>query len=104
MKLIKLRLSNFKGVREFTLDAQGKSIAVFGENATGKTTVMDAFLWLLYGKDSQNKADFEIKTLDASGNVLHGLDHTVEAELEVGGQQLTLRKTYHEVYRLRGGE
>ncbi len=103
MKLISLRLSNFKGIREFTLDAQGQSIAVYGDNATGKTTIMDSFLWLLYGKDSQNKADFEIKTLGPDGEPLHGLDHTVEAELEVNGQSLTLRKTYHEVYTKKRG-
>lgn len=103
MKLIKLHLSNFKGIREFTLDAQGQSVSVYGDNATGKTTLFDAFTWLLFGKDSQNRADFEIKTLNADGNVLHGLDHTVEAELEIDGQSLTLRKTYHEVYTKRRG-
>lgn len=103
MKLIRLHLSNFKGIRDFTLDAQGRSINVYGDNATGKTTIMDAFLWLLYGKDSQNKADFEIKTLGLDGEPLHGLDHTVEAELKIDGQSLTLRKTYHEVYTKRRG-
>lgn len=103
MKLIKLHLSNFKGIRNFTLDAQGQSVSVFGDNATGKTSVMDGFLWLLYGKDSANKADFEIKTLDKYGQVLHGLDHTVEAELEINDQQLTLKKVYREVYTKKRG-
>jgi len=96
MHLHSLRLRNFKGIRDFVLDAQGMNLNVYGENATGKTTIMDSFLWLLFGKDSQNKADFEIKTLTPSGEAHHGLDHEVEATLEVNGRMLTLQKIYRE--------
>jgi len=61
MKLLSLTLKNFKGIRSFTLDAQGCDISVFGDNATGKTTLADAFMWLLFDKDSANRKDFEIK-------------------------------------------
>lgn len=103
MRLHKLHLRNFKGIREFTLEAQGRSVAIYGDNATGKTTIMDSFLWLLFGKDSQNKADFEIKTLTPSGEAHHGLDHEVEAGLEVNGRQLTLRKVYAEKWTKKRG-
>lgn len=96
MKILRLVLRNFKGVRNFTLDTQGGNVEVFGDNATGKTTIADAFSWLLFDKDSQNKATFDIKTLDENNNPLHGLEHEVEAVLEVGGKQLTLRKVYKE--------
>ena len=89
MKLIRLTLRNFKGIREFTLEARGRDIDVFGDNATGKTTLADAFMWLLFDKDSQNRKDFQIKTVDKHGNEIHGLDHEVEAVLEVNGQEIT---------------
>ena len=51
MKLLKLKLKNFKGIKDFTLETDGKNVNVYGENGTGKTTIFDAFLWLLFDKD-----------------------------------------------------
>ena len=68
MKLLKLTLKNFKGIRDFTLEANGKNVNCYGDNATGKTTIFDAFLWLLFDKDSKNRKDFELKTLDENNN------------------------------------
>jgi len=103
MKLNKLKLRNFKGIRNFTLDTQGKDVEIFGDNGTGKTTLADAASWLLFNKDSQNKSDFEIKTLDANGEPLHGLDHEVEAVLAIDDRVLTLRKVYHENWTKKRG-
>jgi hypothetical protein len=94
VKLIKLVLNNFKGIKNFTLEPQGEDVSVFGDNATGKTTLIDAFMWLLTGKDSANKADFEIKTLDSDGVPVHYLEHSVEAILE--DPALTLKRVYSE--------
>lgn len=96
MKLLKLKLKNFKGIKSLELKANGEDLRIFGDNATGKTTVYDSFLWLLFDKDSQNKADFAIKTLDKDGNVIHKLDHEVEGTFLVDGDEIVLRKTYRE--------
>ncbi|MDD3057132.1 MAG: hypothetical protein PHO72_02375 [Sphaerochaeta sp.] len=103
MKLLTHRLMNFKGIRDFTLDTQGQNMNIYGENATGKTTLYDAFLWLLFNKDSQNKTDFAIKTLDENGNEIHGLEHAVETVLDLGGKPLTLRKVYQEKWTKKRG-
>lgn len=103
MRLLYLRLKNFKGIREFVLDAQGADVDISGDNATGKTTLFDAFLWLLFEKDSQNRKDFEIKTLTPDGEPLHGLDHEVEATLDVGGRQITIRKVFREKWTKKRG-
>ena len=100
-----LTLSNFKGLEYFVLDAQGgQDIDVFGDNATGKTTLYDAFLWLLFDKDSSNRKTFNVKTLDASGEALHGLEHTVEAALLINGLPVTLKKTLTEKWTKKRGE
>lgn len=96
MKLIQLTLRNFKGVKEFTLNAAGESIRVFGDNATGKTTIFDAFTWLLFDKDSSNRKDFQIKTLDAAGQPVSGLNHEVEAIIQDGHKTVSLGKSYSE--------
>lgn len=96
LRLISLRLRNFKGIRDFTLDAQGQSVSVYGDNATGKTTLFDAFLWLLFDKDSQNRKDFEIKTLKENGEAEHGLEHEVEGVFSRNGIVFSLRKVFAE--------
>ena len=109
MKLLKLTLSNFKGIKDFTLDTQGGNVSVYADNALGKTTIFDAFLWLLFDKDSQNKKDFQIKTLDKAGEVIHGLSHEAEGVFDVGfnayckGRTVTLKKAYAEKYTKKRG-
>lgn len=92
--LNRIRLNNFKGIRngEYTFD--GKNAVVYGENGTGKTTLMDAMLWVLFGKDSNNRADFGIKTLETDGTVIPNVDHEVECTFMVNGKPLVLRKNY----------
>jgi DNA repair exonuclease SbcCD ATPase subunit len=104
MKLLRLRLRNFKGTKEFILETQGHNVNVFGDNASGKTTLQDAFLWVLFDKDSANRKDFAIKTLDANGQELHGLEHSVEAVLELdNGKRITLRKVFTEKWTKKRG-
>ena len=103
IRLLKLELENFKGIKRFSLETNGRDIAVWGDNATGKTTLADGFSWLLFGKDSQGRADFEIKTLSPSGEALHGLEHSVEAVLSIGEKKAELRKVYREKWTKRRG-
>lgn len=95
IKLLNLKLVNFKGIKSLDISAGGKDINIYGDNATGKTTVFDAFVWLLFGKDSQNSTQFEIKTL-SNGSPVHKLNHEVEATMLVDGQELALKKVYKE--------
>ncbi|ETT45749.1 hypothetical protein C162_20486 [Paenibacillus sp. FSL R7-269] len=102
--LERLTLRNFKGIREFILAVNGRDADVYGDNATGKTTIFDGFLWCLFGKDSQNKADFEIKGLDGAGKVLqHKLEHEVELVLQVDGRPRTFRRVFSEKWTKKRG-
>ncbi len=106
MKIIKIKrltLRNFKGIKGFTLEPQGESVSIFGDNGTGKTTIFDSFCWLLFDKDSQGKATFEVKSLSQNGEALHGLEHEVEAVLEVEGRDVTLRKVLTEKWTKKRG-
>jgi len=99
----KLRIKNFKGVKDFTLDPAGQSISVFGKNASGKTTIQDAFFYLLFGKDSNDRADFQIKPVDAHGHEIHNIETEVEAVLDVDGKSVTLAKLYKEKWTRKRG-
>lgn len=96
IRVVRLILVNFKGQKYLDVEFNPDVTYITGDNATGKTTVMDAFLWVLFGKDSQNRADFNIKTLDAEGKAIHKLEHEVTAVIDVDGVQTTFRRCYKE--------
>lgn len=81
----RLTLANFKGLRSVAIEFSDEVTTISGRNGTGKTTVMDAFTWLLWGKDSEGNTDtkFGIKTNDAQGNFIPDLEHEVTGTLEV---------------------
>ena len=101
--LNRIRLNNFKGIRNAEYSFDGKNAVVYGENGTGKTTLMDAMLWVLFGKDSNNRADFGIKTLETDGTVIPNVDHEVECTFMVNGKPLVLRKNYREKWTKKRG-
>jgi hypothetical protein len=101
--LKELKLRNFKGIAKFDLIADGRNVSVFGDNAAGKTTLFDAYTWLLFGKDSANRATFEVKTLDKSGQSIHGLEHEVEGIFAYDGREIALRKVYAEKWTRQRG-
>ncbi|HAA5699010.1 TPA_asm: hypothetical protein GF885_04730 [Listeria monocytogenes] len=103
IKLLKLQLENFKGIKELEIDFQDNT-SIYGANASGKTTILDAFTWLLFDKDSTNKKDFAIKTLDTEGNIIHKLNHVVTAVLNIDGEQIELSKKYMEKWTKSRGK
>lgn len=103
IRLTRLVLYNFKGLKYLELDAGGQNLSVYGDNGTGKTTIADAFYWLLFGKDSAGRSDFDIKTLDKDGKPIHFIDHSVAAKIRVNGSEFELEKIYREKWvRQRG--
>lgn len=99
-----ISLLNFKGIRSLTVNFTDQENSIRGDNATGKTTIMDAFTFLLFGKDSSGRADFNIKTLDSSGTPIHNLDHEVSAVLLMNGETITLKKIYREKWTKPRGQ
>ena len=104
IQLKQLTLSNFKGIRQLTIEFNAIT-NIHGDNGTGKSTVFDAFTWLLFGKDSHDAKDFNIKTLDETSKAIPMLEHSVEGILTADGIETTLKRTYQEKWtRRRGAE
>lgn len=91
--LNKITIENFKGIQSFTADTGGRSAVITGANGTGKTSVYDGFLWLLFGKDSTGRKDFQIRPLDDSNQPVKGPTVAVEAEIEIDGNAIAIKKT-----------
>ena len=102
IKLLKMRIQNFKGCKDREI-AFGDRTSIKGANATGKTTVFDAFTWLLFGKDSLGSAKFDIRPLDADGNMINNLEISVEALIRVDDEEYALKKTQKQVWRKKRG-
>jgi DNA repair exonuclease SbcCD ATPase subunit len=99
--LSKLVLENFKG-RTYTAYFDG-SASIRGTNASGKTTLFDAFCWALWGKDSQGRTDFAIKNLNERGETLHNMDHSVEVSLIVDGYEYQFKRVFREIWTKKRG-
>ena len=104
IRLLKLTLKNFQGIPELAFEPNGKNAIIRGDNGTGKTTVNNAWNWLLFGKDSQGKTDFALKPLDKDNNPIHNLETEVEGTLLVDGGPLTLRKVFAEKWTRKRGQ
>ena len=104
IKLLHLEIRRFKGCQALDLELDGKSADIYGDNAAGKTTIYDALTWLLFGKDSRGRGDFEIKPLGPDGQVEdHGAVSLVAARLSASGTEITLKKTYYEKWSTKRG-
>lgn len=99
----KITFLNFKGVRNAEIEFNADLTRISGANGTGKTTIADAFRWLLFGKDSEDRKDFNVKTLDETGKVIERIPHEVAAVIEINGEETTLKKCFTEKWTKRRG-
>ena len=98
-----LSLVNFKGHRNLTVKFEHETV-ISGDNATGKSTVMDAFLWLMFGKDQFDRSDYEIIPI-VEGTRFDKVDPEVTATIQVDRKSYTLKKVMHQKWvRKRGTE
>ncbi len=101
IKIERLALENFKCHKNLVLEFQGRNATVYGDNGTGKTSIYDGLLWLLFGRDSRGNGEqtFAVKPLDENGEIRDHKGITgVEAVLLVDGKKVSLRRTLKEVW------
>lgn len=103
IRIQKMKLQNFKGIREFEIDFNSLDTEIYGKNATGKTSIVDAFTWLFFDKDSNGSAKFDVKTKTPDGEFLHNLEHSVEVSLMIDGTETTFKKVLKEKYTKQRG-
>lgn len=88
-----IELKNFKGIESF--DGEFKQINnIFGANRSGKSTLKNAILWCLFGKDDQERKDHEIK--NTVKTELNRLDHSVEIVWNEDGRLIPIKRVYSE--------
>lgn len=104
ISLYRLEIYHFKGIKHLEIYFQGKDARISGRNASGKSSVYDAVLWLLFGRDSRNAANADFKPLDGDGKPVIGAEPTVTATLTIDGKQTVLRRALTEVWATPKGQ
>ncbi len=90
MKLLKVQIENFKGIPRLYQEYNGNSWTVSGANGSGKTSIYDAYLWLLFDKDSDDKTKFSARPLDANNDIVKELTIAVEIVILHDGKEIKL--------------
>ena len=104
VRIKKLSIENFKGLSSFSVDFDDQLTRIVGSNGTGKTTLHDAYLWLLLGMDSGNRTSFSIQPLDESSKTIHHLTTSVTGVFEFSdGSTHEIRRCLAETWTRRRG-
>ena len=91
IELVKMHIENFKGIKELDISF-GKNTKIYGQNATGKTSIVDAYNWCLFDKNSIGEAKFQIRPLDANNNQINHVEIKVYVTLRIDGREITFKK------------
>ena len=86
-----LKIENFKGCKNREIQF-GSVTDIYGDNGTGKTTIADAFTWLLFDRDSSGSTKFGVRPRNEDKSLVNHVEIMVEGEFEVDGSQLSLKK------------
>ena len=97
-----LEMVNFKGCKALTIDFNSNT-HISGANATGKTTIIDAYMWLLFNKDSAGNTTFGIRPVDSDGKDIDNIEISVCGTFDVDGKELTLKKAQKQKWTKRRG-
>lgn len=82
MRLISLKINNFRILRELSLEFPDCVIGLVGPNGAGKSSVIEAISWALYGQQASRSGRDEIKSAFAGSeeNCEVTLDFSIRAE------------------------
>ncbi|WP_203262997.1 AAA family ATPase [Staphylococcus epidermidis] len=99
LKIKKISIENFAGLKNQIFEFNGNDARVYGANGTGKTTTATALQWILFDKglDGSTKS-FNPVPLDENNEEEYELIPTVEVELDDNGKTLKIRKESHPKY------
>ena len=91
LKIRSLHMENFKGIKSLDVNFSNKT-SIKGQNAAGKTTIFDAFTWLLFNKNSAGEEKFNVRPLDKDGHRIDNVEIKVVGVIDVDGKEVELSK------------
>lgn len=88
LKIKTITLENFKGVREKTINLDGKNAIISGQNGAGKTTIADAYFWVFNNTNYALKSNPDIYPLN-----VEECTPSVEIVMTIDDKPVTIRKS-----------
>jgi len=104
IKLRKMNIQNFKGIKSREIEFNDEVTIIAGQNEAGKTTVSDAFFWCLFGKNAEFDSKFGVKPLDADNNPIHNIETSVYLDFDIDGQHKSFKRTMTEKWGKKHGD
>jgi DNA repair exonuclease SbcCD ATPase subunit len=103
IQLTRMVIENFKGIQSQVIDFDPQRTVIGGRNETGKTTVADAFFYVLFGKDSEFRSNFDIIPLDGKNNRIHNLETSVELLFMADDEEHKIKRVLTELWIKKRG-
>lgn len=91
LKIRSLHMENFKGIKSLDVNFS-ENTKISGQNAVGKTTIFDAFTWLLFNKNSAGDEKFNVRPLNKEGTRIDNVEIKVVGVIDVDGKEVELSK------------
>lgn len=99
----RINIQNFKGIKEKEIIFNSQNAKISGQNASGKSSIVDAVTWALFGVDSQWNAKFEIRPLDENGKKIHNIEISVCVVFEIDGKEKSFQRQLKENWVAKRG-
>lgn len=100
IRLKSLRMTNFKALHDCEVALDGKDAVISGGNATGKSSIYEAYYWCLFGKTLA--ANGIVQTLGRNNEIVHKVDTVVEVTLNIdGGYDVNIRRALVEKWKAK---
>lgn len=94
--LRKIVIDNFKGISHYELEFESMMTEIHGHNGTGKTSLYDAYLWLLTGKDSKGSESFKVQPVDKNNETIPKLTTSVRCRFSIDGVETVFKRSLYQ--------
>lgn len=98
IRIKKLRLLNFCGIRDAEYEFSDKLTIVSGGNGKGKSTIANSIMYVLFGTDMAGNS-LDIKTFNEYHEIIKEIPHEAELTLHVDGEQVVLKRTLTDTWK-----
>ena len=92
VQIKKLSIENWRAQNK-SIEFLGNITEIKGRNESGKSSVMNAFLWLLTGYDEEDRLNYNLFDNTVEQTYENAVPASVEAVFEVNGNEYTFKKT-----------
>ena len=100
MRILSLKLENFRGIKELEIDFRGYDTDIYGANGAGKTTVGNAICWLIMDRPMTEEPNFDPKTVGQ-----HNLHHIAAMKVSLDdGRETEFKKDFYEKWTKKRGQ